>query len=38
VPFTIGESRAADIFGHQFQFADTMSWSRGNTPSDSAAA
>jgi hypothetical protein len=30
VPFTIGESRAADIFGHQFQFADTMSWSRGN--------
>jgi hypothetical protein len=29
VPFTIGESRAADIFGHQFQFADTVSWSRG---------
>ncbi len=30
VPFTIGESRAADIFGHQVQFADTMSWSRGS--------
>jgi hypothetical protein len=29
VPFTIGESRAADIFGHQLQLADTMSWSRG---------
>ena len=29
VPFTIGESRASDIWGHQFQFADTMSWSRG---------
>ena len=30
VPFTIGESRAADIFGHQVQFADTLSWSRGS--------
>ena len=29
VPFTIGESRASDIFGHQVQFADTLSWSRG---------
>ena len=29
VPFTIGESRSSDIFGHQFQFADTLSWSRG---------
>jgi carboxypeptidase family protein/TonB-dependent receptor-like protein len=29
VPFTIGESRAADIFGHQVQFADTASWARG---------
>jgi hypothetical protein len=29
VPFTIGESRSADLFGHQFQFADTLSWSRG---------
>ena len=30
VPFTIGESRASDIYGHQVQFADTMSWSRGS--------
>ena len=30
MPFTIGESRASDIFGHQAQFADTMSWSRGS--------
>ena len=29
VPFTIGESREADIFGHQMQFADTVSWARG---------
>ena len=29
VPFTIGESRSADLFGHQWQFADTVSWSRG---------
>ena len=29
MPFTIGESRSADLFGHQFQFADTLSWSRG---------
>jgi hypothetical protein len=29
VPFTIGESRSADLFGHQFQLADTLSWSRG---------
>jgi hypothetical protein len=29
VPFTIGESRAADIFSHQLQIADTMSWARG---------
>ena len=28
VPFTIGESRSADLFGHQVQFADTLSWSR----------
>jgi Carboxypeptidase regulatory-like domain/TonB dependent receptor-like, beta-barrel len=27
VPFTIGESRSADLFGHQVQFADTVSWS-----------
>jgi hypothetical protein len=29
VPFTIGESRSADLFGRQLQFADTLSWSRG---------
>ncbi len=29
VPFTIGQSRAANIFGHQAQFSDTLSWSRG---------
>jgi outer membrane receptor protein involved in Fe transport len=30
VPFTIGQSRAADLFGRQTQFSDTLSWSRGN--------
>ena len=29
VPFTVGQSRAANLFGHQAQFSDTMSWSRG---------
>jgi outer membrane receptor protein involved in Fe transport len=29
VPFTIGQSRLSDIFSHQVQFADTMSWSLG---------
>jgi hypothetical protein len=29
VPFTIGQSRVSDIFGHQVQFSDTLSWSRG---------
>ena len=29
VPFTIGESRSSDIDGHQWQFADTVSWSKG---------
>jgi hypothetical protein len=29
VPFTIGQSRASNLFGHQFQFSDTLSWSRG---------
>ena len=29
MPFTIGESRSSDLFGHQLQFADTLSWSRG---------
>ncbi|MFL6254602.1 MAG: carboxypeptidase regulatory-like domain-containing protein [Pyrinomonadaceae bacterium] len=27
VPFTIGQSRLSDIFSHQLQFGDTMSWS-----------
>ncbi len=29
VPFTIGQSRVADLFGHQGQFSDTLSWLRG---------
>jgi len=29
VPFTIGQSRFSDLRGHQFQFADTVSWTRG---------
>src|SRR5205085_1302555 len=29
VPFTIGQSRLSDIFSHQWQFADTLSWSLG---------
>jgi hypothetical protein len=29
VPFTIGQSRASNIWSHQFQFTDTLSWSRG---------
>jgi len=29
VPFTIGQSRASDIFSHQIQFSDTLSWSVG---------
>ncbi|HLN98585.1 MAG TPA: TonB-dependent receptor [Pyrinomonadaceae bacterium] len=29
VPFTIGQSRASDIFSHQNQFSDTLSWSFG---------
>ncbi len=27
--FTIGQSRASDLWGHQIQFSDTMSWSIG---------
>ena len=27
--FTIGQSRASDLWGHQFQFSDTLSWSHG---------
>ena len=29
VPFTIGQSRASDLYGHQAQISDTLSWSRG---------
>jgi hypothetical protein len=29
VPFTIGQSRASDLWSHQIQFADTVSWSLG---------
>ncbi|MBV9242801.1 MAG: TonB-dependent receptor, partial [Acidobacteria bacterium] len=29
VPFTIGQSRESDLFSHQFQFADTLSWTKG---------
>ena len=28
-PFTIGQSRASDLWGRQEQFSDTLSWSRG---------
>jgi hypothetical protein len=30
VPFTIGQSRASDLYGRQFQLSDTLSWSRGS--------
>lgn len=29
VPFTIGQSRQSDLWGHQLQFADTLSWTHG---------
>ncbi|MEO8360080.1 MAG: TonB-dependent receptor [Vicinamibacteria bacterium] len=29
VPFTIGQSRASNIFSHQLQLSDTVTWSRG---------
>jgi hypothetical protein len=29
VPFRIGESRSADLFGRQVQIADTLTWSHG---------
>src|SRR3954466_13901944 len=29
VPFTIGESRSSDLYSHQFQISDTLSWARG---------
>jgi hypothetical protein len=38
VPFTIGQSRASDLFGRQAQFSDTLSWSRGKHTCASAAA
>jgi hypothetical protein len=28
-PFTVGQSRASDLWSHQFQFSDTLSWTRG---------
>ncbi len=28
-PFTIGQSRQSDLFGHQFQVADTITWAHG---------
>jgi len=29
VPFTIGQSRVANLYGHQAEFSDTLSWARG---------
>jgi hypothetical protein len=29
VPFTVGQSRSSNIFSHQFQFSDTLSWTLG---------
>ncbi len=29
VPFTVGQSRASNVYGHQAQFSDTLTWSRG---------
>jgi hypothetical protein len=29
VPFTIGQSRASDVYGRQAQIADTLSWTTG---------
>ena len=29
-PFTIGQSRASDLYGRQLQLADTLSWARGS--------
>ena len=30
VPFTIGQSRSSDLWGHQAQFSDTISWTLGD--------
>ena len=38
VPFTIGESRSSDLFGHQMQIADTLSWSQGTSQTSGSAA
>uniref|UniRef100_Q022B7 TonB-dependent transporter Oar-like beta-barrel domain-containing protein n=1 Tax=Solibacter usitatus (strain Ellin6076) TaxID=234267 RepID=Q022B7_SOLUE len=29
VPFTVGQSRYSNLFGHQAQFSDTLSWTHG---------
>jgi hypothetical protein len=29
VPFTIGQSRFSNLYGHQAQFSDTLSWTHG---------
>ncbi len=29
VPFTIGESRSSDLYSHQLQVSDTLTWNRG---------
>jgi hypothetical protein len=29
VPFTIGQSRVSNLYGHQAQLAETLSWSKG---------
>jgi hypothetical protein len=29
VPFTIGQSRISNLYGHQAQLADTLSWTKG---------
>ena len=29
VPFTLGQSRVSNLYGHQAQFSDTLSWTRG---------
>ncbi|HYW72130.1 MAG TPA: TonB-dependent receptor, partial [Pyrinomonadaceae bacterium] len=29
VPFTVGQSRLSDLWGHQVQISDTLSWSAG---------
>ena len=29
VPFTVGQSRYSNLYGHQAQFSDTLSWSHG---------